>query len=586
MKTGLPVILDGCLERIKKGETIEACLSRYPEVRQQLEPMLRAALSLSSLPRVQPSPEFVTSSSSRLINRISQDPAGREGAGITAIFRNLWQDLVQSKKLAIPVAIAALLIIFAGLYQFGGPGLMSPAPGEKSPGTLSILSGSVKIQSAGSEEWQAGTDGMKLNVGMGIKTDDNSHALLTFFEGSTVKLEPNTYLEIKQAGGDDEQSTAIILKQWLGRTWSRVIKMVDPGSRFEVETPTATAIVRGTLFSTEVDETGLTTVITTEGLVSVAAQGQEVFIPASQQTRVEKGTEPSEPVPQDIPKSQMIISIDMPAVGSVTDPTGASTGRLPNGLSYNQIAGSQSLVTSGNIHIIQIPDPITGEYIIALRYDKPQATRFTIQYLSEGEVISEQTGQLFPIREKEWRISINLRVEDGVIVATDFGDAGPIGEDPSEKIAGITSDTDDSPSRDEDRKPDEDRGRSEDNRPDDDKDRGRTQDIGPDEDGGSTRDPRTDQDRGRSEDKGSDENKGKNEDTGPDEDKGRSEDIGPGEAKGRNEDKGPDEDRDRGKSEDKGPDGDRGKRPDKTNNSNDNKDRDGARERRDTLTSS
>ncbi len=362
MKTGLPVILDDCLKRIKKGETIEACLSGYPKARHRLEPMLRAALSLSSLPRVQPSPEFVTSSSSRLINRISQDPTPGEADGVTGLFRRLGHSLVQSRKLAIPVAIAALLIIFAGLYQFFGPGLISPAPIDEPPSTLTILSGSVEVRSAASEEWQTGTDGMILNEGMGIKTAENSHALLTFFEGSTVKLEPDTYLEIKRAGQDDEQSTAIILKQWLGRTWSRVIKMVDPGSRFEVETPSATAIVRGTLFSTEVEETGLTTVSTTEGLVSVAAQGEEVFIPAFQQTRVEKGTEPSEPVLQDIPKSQLRISIAMPAVGSVTDPTGASTGRLPNGLAYNQIAGSQSLVTSDDIHLIQIPNPVTGEY--------------------------------------------------------------------------------------------------------------------------------------------------------------------------------------------------------------------------------
>ncbi len=584
-------MLDDCLERIKKGETIEACLSGYPQARQEMEPMLRAALSLSSLPRVQPSPEFVTSSSSRLINRISQDTAPSEADGVTALFRNLWHSLVQSRKLAIPVAIAALLIIFAGLYQFGGPGLISPAPVEDPPGTLTILSGSVEVQRASSEEWRPGTDGMILNAGMGIKTDENSHALLTFFEGSTIKLEPDTYLEIKRAGQDDEQSTAIILKQWLGRTWSRVIKMVDPGSRFEVETPSATAIVRGTLFSTEVEETGLTTVSTMEGLVSVAGQGEEVFIPPSQQTRVEKGTEPSEPVPQDIPKSQLRINIAMPAAGSVTDPTGASTGRMPDGFAYNQITGSLSLITSDNIHLIQIPDPITGEYIISLRFDDPQATRFTIQYLSEGEVISEHIGKLMPIREKEWQIRINLRVEDGVIVAAEFGDIKPIRDDPSEKIPGVTSGTDDSPSRNEDRGrsedkgPDGDKGRSEDIGPD--KDKGGSEDIGPDKDKGRSEDIGPDEDKGRSEDIGPDEERGGSENIGPDKDKSRSEDTGPDKDKGKGEDKGPD--KDKGRSKDKKPDDDRGKRPDKTDTAdaaNDNNDKDRARGRGNTLTSS
>ncbi|MEE8419198.1 MAG: hypothetical protein V3S02_03705, partial [Dehalococcoidales bacterium] len=397
---------------------------------------------------------------------------------------------------------------------------------------------------------------------------------------------------IKQAGEDDEQSTSIILKQWLGRTWSRVIKMIDPGSHFEIETPTATAIVRGTLFSTEVDETGLTTVITTEGLVSVAAQGQEVFIPASQQTLVETGAEPAEPVPQNVPKSQIIIKIDMTAAGSVTDPTGASTGRLPNGITYNQIAGSQSLITIDNIQTIQIPNPVTGEYIISLRFDDPQPTHFTIQYLSDGEVISEQPGQLLPIRETDWQISINLEVEDGVIVATDFGDVEPIGDDPSENLAGITSDSDDSPSDDEDGKPDEDRGSGKDNRPDDDKDRDKNQDNGPDEDDGST------EDQGTDENKGPGENKGRDKDEGPVGGEGGSEDVGPdedgdkgkGKGKGKNQDNGPDEDR--GKGQDKKPDSDKGKGPDKSDNTNDDndkdndKDKDKPRKRQDTLTSS
>jgi hypothetical protein len=72
--------------------------------------------------------------------------------------------------------------------------------------------------------------------------------------------------------------------------------MVDSGSHYEIQTPSAVALVRGTRFLTEVSEAGETRVHTTEGLVSVTAQGGGVFVPAGEQTTVETGAAPSEPV--------------------------------------------------------------------------------------------------------------------------------------------------------------------------------------------------------------------------------------------------------------------------------------------------
>ena len=535
MKTDLPEILDDCLERIINGEALESCLSAYPDERLELEPMLLAALSISEVPEVQPSAEFVASSRSRLLNRISRETPSGEELGAVTVLRDLWRNLTQSKKLAVPIGIIAILIIIGSLFQFGGPGLIPPALVEDPPGTLTILSGSVEIQAVESEEWLPGTDGMAVRQGMGVRTDENSHAILTFFEGSTIKLDPDTYLEINRAEEDEQQSTAISLKQWLGRTWSRVTKMVDSGSSFEVETPSATAIVRGTLFSTEVEETGLTTVATTEGVVSVAAQGEEVFISADQQTLVEQGTQPTEAVIQDAPTSGLRISIDAEVDGSVTDPTGASTGQLPDGITFNQIAGSQSLITPENTQVILVPDPVTGEYTISLRFDSPKATSFTIQYLSGDEVISEHSGRLMPVRSKEWRVQVNLVVEDGEIVSADLGDIIPIGDNPAEKIPGVT--------------------KSASKRQDKDK----NEDKGPDEDKGNSDDKGPDGDKGKSEGKGSDQNQGKNEDKGPDTDKGVNSDNGLDDTQDGNQG----QDGNKGGNRDKGTDGSKGGNGDK-----------------------
>jgi len=143
---------------------------------------------------------------------------------------------------------------------------------------------------------------MTLYAGTRVKTSPDSTALLTFFDGSTLTLEPGAELEIQQLQSDDDKAVTIVLKQWMGRTWSQVVKMVDKGSRYEIETPTAIALVRGTKFLLDVDEEGKTREETTEGLVSVVALGEEVLVPAGQMTFVEPGVTPSEPTVASVPE--------------------------------------------------------------------------------------------------------------------------------------------------------------------------------------------------------------------------------------------------------------------------------------------
>ena len=52
-------ILDECLERILvRGETVEQCLGRYPELADELKPLLQTALSTKETLAIKPRPEF------------------------------------------------------------------------------------------------------------------------------------------------------------------------------------------------------------------------------------------------------------------------------------------------------------------------------------------------------------------------------------------------------------------------------------------------------------------------------------------------------------------------------------------------
>ena len=51
-------ILDACLERLVKGETVEQCLESYPELAVQLEPLLRTAQAAREASAILPRAEF------------------------------------------------------------------------------------------------------------------------------------------------------------------------------------------------------------------------------------------------------------------------------------------------------------------------------------------------------------------------------------------------------------------------------------------------------------------------------------------------------------------------------------------------
>ena len=119
---------------------------------------------------------------------------------------------------------------------------------SSTPSTLTILSitkGNVLVMKAGTGSWTEAQVGMSLEVGDIIKTGDDSNAQITFFDGSTIELQAGTEIEIVSLDISDTGSTTITLEQTLGTTISRVTKLLDPASRYEVETPTGVAAVRG-----------------------------------------------------------------------------------------------------------------------------------------------------------------------------------------------------------------------------------------------------------------------------------------------------------------------------------------------------
>jgi VCBS repeat-containing protein len=132
---------------------------------------------------------------------------------------------------------------------------------------------------AGTDTWTEGEVGMSLEDGDVVKTGDDSSAEITFFDGSSIELQPSTEVEIASLDIADSGYTTISLEQTIGATISRVVNIIDPQSRYEVETATGAAAVRGSIMVVCVTEGGTSWIANQQGNIWTRAQGVELQVP-------------------------------------------------------------------------------------------------------------------------------------------------------------------------------------------------------------------------------------------------------------------------------------------------------------------
>lgn len=224
---------------------------------------------------------------------------------------------------------------------------------------LTILDGSVQVARPNAG-FSAATDGEILGAGDRVQTADKSHAVVTFFDGSTLELEPATTVTIEEAAARGDAIT-IRISQAIGRTWASVHKLVNKDSQFEVRTPSSVAAVRGTGFVTEVLSDGSSSVQTTDGIVEVAAQGQSVSVGAGQATTVAPNAPPVTPFNAPPPPNKLRFGVHSPAYLAVVDPFGRACGLvLPGPVLVRQIPGCQATPAGTEPQLVDVPNAPGG----------------------------------------------------------------------------------------------------------------------------------------------------------------------------------------------------------------------------------
>lgn len=168
--------------------------------------------------------------------------------------------------------------------------------------TVAAVVGGAELQRAGGGDWQLVVVGSALFAGDRVRTRPTSRLKLVFQDDSLVDVGPGTELLIEsQAFDPATRQYRSTLRLAFGKLRALVSEYYSaPRARYEIETPTAVAGVRGTEFVVVYDQTaehtdivGIDGEVQVEGTLGVVGGG--VRIGPRMASRVQKGRFPSAP---------------------------------------------------------------------------------------------------------------------------------------------------------------------------------------------------------------------------------------------------------------------------------------------------
>ena len=369
-------VLDRCIDDIAAGRrTAEQCLDAWPEHREALAAVLDAASALHELPRIPERPPDPASRAQFMsqIRALPQEPLLEPVPGEAEAPRRPWRRRVfrmprlpalgsgwpalrsfgRAGAIAVPAAGAAVLAI---VLVLGGGASRAHAA------TLTVFDGAVEI--AGDDGWSKLEDGEEISEGDWLRTGADGRALVTFADGSTVALDPETEFTVAELVLDGARR--ITLVQASGRLWHDVAPS-SAGGGYTIETPDAIVTATGTLFETLV-RSGETAVTTEEGSVEVVAGRLRVSLRAGETTVAQARRVLAEVQQRQASSHQELrLSVDAPFTASLIDEHERATGALPDGLVFQQVPNATTTDPGRGAQQIAIHSPQDGTYELVLR---------------------------------------------------------------------------------------------------------------------------------------------------------------------------------------------------------------------------
>jgi hypothetical protein len=338
--------LDRCLRSLQAGASVEEALKPFPELRNELRPLLEAALRLRPVP-LEMAEEARDFYRRRMLAEIlASRPAAARRAPRFSLPRLL---LVPS----LAVALVAALLFSLDTTQ-------EPERAEAAT-LLTVLHGSVIVETSAGVV--VGENGMQLRSGDRIVTDADARAVLTFLDGSTVTLEAGTAVAILSVV-ERQGQVEVKLRQMEGETWTHAPLALGP-SQIEIETPTVSVVARDGSFTTAIDKSGRTHVGAQAGAIELRSGDQRSAVKSGEMAIIGAPGVVRAAV-QEAPPRELVISVRGAVHVYLTDPSQATVGTIPPGVPVNQVTGARATVEDDTL-VIRLPEPRPGSYRLGLR---------------------------------------------------------------------------------------------------------------------------------------------------------------------------------------------------------------------------
>lgn len=212
---------------------------------------------------------------------------------------DVWKEPSGSKlraRLRGDAASAFGMIVVAALVVGGGWGVVTDALHRVPPQTAMLLKsvGKVTVMGAGSATWTAAKPRQLLRRGARLRTGAESAALIMTAKGSRIKIDPGADVAFETIDTMQGEVRATHLRLSAGRVWSLVKHAANEKTKFDIETPTTVAAVRGTAFSL-VAGRRRDYISCADGFVEVRAEGRTVILRTGTETEVEPNQPPAPP---------------------------------------------------------------------------------------------------------------------------------------------------------------------------------------------------------------------------------------------------------------------------------------------------
>jgi hypothetical protein len=292
-------------------------------------------------------------------------------------------------------------------------GILHAAEGDA---YLKSIIGTVKVRKGESPTWKDGRPNMVLKEKDAVRTFVESQVEIMTSEGSVLRLDENTTLEmstLKVFGGGAQTTKIKILN---GTVLANVKKLVNTGSKFDFETPTAVASIRGTTVGFDVSSEK-TLVKVYDGEVMVTPKGSQsgVSVKTNQMTAIIKGQKIIKPEVLTEREKNAVSSPDMKPAAIPADTTKSDTTQKP--AAPVDTSAKKSAVDT----VAKPPFPPRQGYADTTR-TKFGTETVTLALVSPQDNVSVRPGTQITVSGKALPLGVKVNVAGKFVTPTVSGD--------------------------------------------------------------------------------------------------------------------------------------------------------------------